>query len=103
MTTTLMLTRNWGSFVTDRDRKWQIIVDGDVVGSIGKRQSTEVEIAPGEHTLRVKQSDRFLSRERSFEARDEEVVSYGCHSQRLWPMYLASFVKPDLWIVLRRQ
>jgi hypothetical protein len=103
MTTTLRVTRRWAAFFVDRDRKWQIIVDGDVLGSVGRRQATEVAIAPGRHTLRVRQSDRFLSRERSFAARDEEVVNFGCHSQRLWPMYLASLVKPDLWIVLRRE
>jgi hypothetical protein len=103
MTTTLRVTRKWAGFLTDLDRKWQIILDGDVVGSVGRRQTAEVEIAPGTHTLRVKQSDRFLSRERSFGARDEEVIDFGCHSQRLWPMYLASLVKPDLWIVLRRE
>lgn len=103
MTTTLRVTRKWAGYLTDRDRKWQIILDGDVVGSVGRRQTSEVEIAPGHHTLRVKQSDRFLSRERSFDARDEEVVGFGCRSQLFWPMYLVSLVKPDLWIVLRRE
>lgn len=102
MATTLRVTRRWAAFITDHDRKWQIILDGDVVGSVGRRQATEVEIVPGRHRLRVQQSGRFLSRERSFEARDEEVVSFHCHAQRLWPMFLASLVKPDLWIVLRR-
>jgi hypothetical protein len=25
-----------------------------------------------------------------------------CHSQFLWPMYIASLIKPDLWIILRQ-
>lgn len=102
MTTTLKVTRRWAG-LTDRNRNWQVIVDGAVAGSLGKREAAEVEIEPGHHTLRVKQSDRFLSRERSFDAKDEQVVSYACHSQRLWPLYLASLVKPELWIVLRRE
>jgi hypothetical protein len=44
-----------------------------------------------------------LSPERSFEAADEHVVSFRCHSQQYWPMMLASLVKPDLWISLRRE
>lgn len=100
MTTTLRVTRRWAG-LTDRDRKWQIIVT--MPSASGRRQAAEVEIEPGYHTLRVKQSDRFLSRERSFDAKDEEVVNYACHSQRLWPLYIASLVKPDLWIVLRRE
>ena len=45
---------------------------------------------------------RFLSRERSFDAADEQVIRSSCHSQLLWPMYIASLVKPELWITLRR-
>jgi ribosomal protein S19 len=40
--------------------------------------------------------------ERSFDAADEQVVSFWCRSQLIWPMYIASLIKPDLWISLRR-
>jgi hypothetical protein len=39
---------------------------------------------------------------RKFGVADEQVVSFSCHSQLLWPMYVASLIKPDLWIILRR-
>jgi hypothetical protein len=29
-------------------------------------------------------------------------VSFSCHSQLLWPMYLAALIKPDFWIILRQ-
>lgn len=103
MTATLRLSRTWGSFVTDRGNDWQVIVDGIVAGSVGKRQTVEIPVEPGRHRLRVRSSPRFASSERSFEAGDEHVVSFHCHSQRYWPLILASLIKPDLWITLRRE
>jgi hypothetical protein len=102
VTATLQLTRKWGS-VTDRNGKWQILIDGTVAGSIDRQQTVELPVEPGHHTLRVKRSERFLSPERSFDAADEQVVSFWCRSQLLWPMYVASLIKPDLWISLRRE
>ena len=102
MTATLQLTRKWGG-VTDRNGKWQILIDGTVAGSIDRQQTVELPVEPGHHTLRVKRSERFLSPERSFDAADEQVVSFWCRSQLLWPMYVASLIKPDQWISLRRE
>jgi hypothetical protein len=101
MTATLALTRKWGG-VTDRNGKWQILLDDTAVGSIDRQQTVELPVEPGHHTLRVKKSERFLSRERSFDAADEHVVSFWCRSQLLWPLYIASLVKPELWISLRQ-
>ena len=100
MTATLELTRTFGG-ITNRG-KWQILIDGSAVGSIDQKETVELSVEPGQHTLRVKRSERFLSPERSFDAADGQVVRFSCHSQLLWPMYLASLVKPDLWIILRR-
>jgi hypothetical protein len=101
MTATLQLTRKWGS-ITDRG-KWQILIDGTEAGSIDRQQVVELPVEPGHHTLRVKRSERFLSRERSFDAADEQVVRFSCRSQLMWPMYIASLIRPDLWISLRRE
>jgi hypothetical protein len=101
MTATLQLTRKWGS-VTDRG-KWRILLDGTTAGSIDRQETVELPIEPGHHTLRVKRSDRFASRERSFDAADGQHVRFWCRSQLIWPMYVASLVKPDLWISLRRE
>lgn len=100
MATTLKLTRRWGS-VTDRG-KWQIILDGEAAGSIAKSETVEIPVEPGRHTLRVKRSQRFLSKERSFEARDGDLVSFSCRSTMLWPQYIAALAKPDLWISLKQ-
>lgn len=103
MTATLHVSRVWGSFVTDLDRDWQVIVDGDVAGSVAKRKTVEIPVEPGRHTVRVQQSPRFKSPERSFEADDEHVVSFRCHSQRYWPLMLASLIKPSLMISLHQE
>ena len=100
MTATLQLTRTFGG-ITNRG-KWQILIDGTAVGSIDQKETVELPLEPGHHTLRVRRSERFLSRERSFAAADEQVIRFSCHSQLLWPMYIASLVKAELWITLRR-
>ncbi len=101
MSASLQLTRKWGG-LTDRNGKWQILIDGTAVGSIDRQQTVELPVEPGHHTLRVEHSKRFQSRERSFDVRDEEVASFWCRSQLMWPMYIASLVNPELWITLRR-
>ena len=100
MTATLQLTRTFGGITNSG--KWQILIDGTAVSSIDQKETIELPVEPGHHTLRVKRSERFLSRERSFDAVGEQVVSFSCHSQFLWPMYIASLIKPDLWIILRQ-
>jgi hypothetical protein len=100
MTATLTLTRKWGG-ITDRG-KWQVLLDGAAAGSIDRQQTVELPVEPGHHTLRVKRSGRFASRERSFDAADGQDVRFWCRSQLLWPMYIASLVNPDLWISLRQ-
>ena len=101
MTASLQLTRTWAA-LTDRG-KWQILIDGTAVGSIDQKETIELPAEPGHHTLRVKRSDRFLSRERSFDAADGQEIRFFCHSARYWPLILAAIVRPDLWITLRRE
>jgi hypothetical protein len=100
MTATLQLTRTWAA-LTDRG-KWQILIDGTAAGSIDRKETVELPVEPGHHTLRVRRSERFGSPERSFEAADEQEIRFSCHSARYWPLMLASLIKPDLWISLRR-
>jgi hypothetical protein len=102
MTAELRLSRQWGSFIV-RGRSWQVIVDGKAVGSIDHRQTIELPVAPGEHTLRVKASERYISPERRFEAADGQAVNFRCHGPLVWPMLLVSLIKPDLWITLREE
>jgi len=63
MTATLQPTRTWAA-LTDRG-KWQILLDGTAAGSIDRKETVELPVEPGHHTLRVERSQRFLSPERS--------------------------------------
>ena len=108
MTATLTLTRTRfgigvGPWIDKMAGEWQVIVDGTVAGSIAPQEAVEVPVEPGHHTLRVKKSNRYHSPERSFEAVDEENVSFRCRAAMLWPQWVAALVKPDLWISLRQE
>ena len=77
-------------------------IDGVVVGAIANRETVEVAVEPGHHTLRLG-SGRHRSAERSFDVGRDEVVGFRCHGPMFWPMFLAALVNPNLWISLRRQ
>jgi ABC-type transport system involved in multi-copper enzyme maturation permease subunit len=98
-TATLALSRRWGG-LSDRNREWQIELDGNVVGSIAAQKTVELSVEPGHHTLHLR-SGRHVSPQRAFDAADGQVVRFSCHAPKLWPIYLAALVKPDLWISLR--
>ena len=99
-TATLRLTRGWGGGI-DRNREWQIIIDGTVAGSIARRQTVELAVPPGHHTLLLRWH-RHSSAARSFNASEGRVSNFSCRGAFLWPMYVAALIKPDLWIFLRQ-
>jgi hypothetical protein len=39
----------------------------------------------------------------NFDAADGDVVSFRCHGARIWPLYVASIVVPNLAIALKRE
>jgi hypothetical protein len=98
---TLKLSRKWGGLI-DRNREWQVEIDGKSVGHIASRQTVEVSVEPGRHTLRLS-THRHFSPERSFQASGGQVVSFRCRAATLWPLYVAALVKPDLWISLKQE
>jgi hypothetical protein len=95
---TLRLSRRWGG--TGNDREWGMEIDGSVVGSIAYRQTVELPIEPGHHTLRLSGGGH-VSPLRSFDTADGDVVSFRCRSALVWPVMVAALVKPDLWISLK--
>ena len=56
----------------------------------------------GHHTLQVKDGSLHQS-ERPFDTADGEIVNFRCYGGRTWPIYLASLVKPDLALTLKRE
>ena len=100
---TVRLVRAWsGIGIGARSEQWNIAIDGIVVGSIDNKETVEVEVAPGHHTLRLG-SGRHRSPERSFDVARDEVAGFSCHGPRFWPLLLAALMNPDLWITLRRE
>jgi hypothetical protein len=100
---TVRLVRMWsGIGIGAQSKQWNIAIDGIVVGSIANRETVDVAVAPGHHSLRLG-SGRRRSAERSFDVAQGEVAAFSCHGPRVWPLLLAALVKNDLWITLRRE
>ena len=101
MPTTLRLIRE-GFGIELRRGRFEILVDGRNTGSLNYGDTVEEPVEPGHHTLRLR-AGRYSSQDRSFDAANDEVVSFRCHGAMVWPRWAASFVKPDLAISLIRQ
>jgi hypothetical protein len=100
---TVRLVRAWsGIGIGARGEEWNIAIDGTAVGSIANRETVEVSVAPGHHTLRLG-SGRHRSTERSFDVAQDEVVGFSCYGPRFWPQLLVALVRNDLWITLRQE
>jgi hypothetical protein len=103
---TLRLSRGYAGnpisgLLSGKNERWNIALDGRVVGQLAYEETVEVSVVPGHHSLRLGQG-RHLSPRRSFDVADGEVVSYRCHGPRFPPVFLAGAIKPDLWIALKR-
>jgi hypothetical protein len=100
---TVRLVRTWsGIGIGGQSEQWNIAIDGVVVGSIANKETVEVAVEPGHHTLRLG-SGRHRSAERSLDVAEDEVVGFRCYGPRVWPMLVAALINPDLWISLRRE
>jgi hypothetical protein len=98
---TLRVIHEPGFGIELRGGRFEILVGAKTVGSVENHQTFETPIEPGRHTIGIRKG-RYSSREQSFEVADGEVVSFRCHGIRIWPLYLASLVVPNLAISLRR-
>ena len=64
---TVRLARTWsGIGIGAQSEQWNIAIDGIVVGSIANKETVEVSVELGHHTLRLG-SGRHRSAERSFD------------------------------------
>lgn len=95
MAATLQLVREENLVMELRCGPFRVVLDGEDVGSIDMHDKIEVPIEAGHYTLQVK-AGRHTSGRHSFDATDGETVSFRCSRARIWPVYLASLVKPDL-------
>jgi hypothetical protein len=80
---------------------YDIVVDGQPVGSIEMNDTFEIPIEPGRHTLQVR-SGRNSSRTQTFDAAESQTVAFRCTGKSFLPIFLASFFVPSLALQLRR-
>jgi hypothetical protein len=80
---------------------YDVVVDGERVGSVEMNDTIEIPVEPGRHTLQVR-NGRNSSSTQNFDAAEGEIVAFRCTGKRLLPIFLASFVVPRLALKLVR-
>ncbi len=101
MPVTLRLTHK-AIGVEVRRGAYDVMVDGQRVGSVEMNDTFETSIEPGRHTLQVR-SGRNSSRIKTFDAADGETVAFRCTGKSILPIFLLSFVLPGLALSLYRE
>ena len=81
---------------------FDVIVDGERVGSVEMNNTIEIPMKAGRHALQVR-SGRNSSGTQTFEAAEGEIVAYRCTGKRFLPIFLASFLFPRLALSLVRE
>ncbi|HEX3839736.1 MAG TPA: hypothetical protein VHU85_02985 [Acidimicrobiales bacterium] len=98
MSATLKLTHK-AIGVEVRRGTFDVVVDGERVGSLEMNDTIEIPIQPGHHTLQVR-NGRNLSRTLTFDAAEDQVVAFRSTGKRFLPVFLLSFVVPSLALSL---
>ncbi|MHB1490485.1 MAG: hypothetical protein ACYCTH_08300 [Cellulomonas sp.] len=81
---------------------YQVELDGKSVGSLELNETMQAPVEPGRHILHVR-NGRNSSQTKTFDVADGDVVSFRCTGKRFLPLFLASFVLPNLALVLVRE
>ena len=81
---------------------YDVVLDGERVGSLEMNDTIELPIEAGHHTLQVR-NGRNLSRTQAFDAAEGQVVAFRFSGKRFLPLFLASFVVPSLALKLKRE
>jgi hypothetical protein len=101
MSATLKLThKTIGAEV--RRGPYEVMVDGQRVGSVEMNDTIEIPVEPGSHTLQLR-SGRNSSRTKTFEVAEGETASFRCGGKSILPVFLLSFVVPSLALTLHRE
>jgi hypothetical protein len=100
MSATLKLTHK-ATGAEVRRGPYDVVVDGERVGSVEMNHTIEIPVEPGRHTLQVR-NGRNSSSTQTFDAAEEEIVAFRCTGKRLLPIFLASFAVPRLALKLVR-
>jgi hypothetical protein len=81
---------------------YDVVLDGDRVGSVDMNDTFEIPVEPGRHNLQVR-SGRNSSRTVTFDTVDDGRVAFRCTGKSILPIFLASFVIPSLALTLHRE
>ena len=85
-----------------RRAPYDVLLDGERVGSVEMNHTFDTPIEAGRHTLQVR-SGRDSSRTKTFDAADGETVVFRCTGKNLLPIFLLSFAVPSLALTLVRE
>ena len=80
---------------------YDVVVDGERVGSVEMNDTVEIPVEPGRHTLQVRNGRKSSSTE-TFDAAEGEIVAFRCTGKRFLPIFLTSFIDPRLALKLVR-
>jgi hypothetical protein len=61
---------------------YDVVVDGEWVGSVEMNHTIEIPVEPGRHTLQIR-NGRNSSSTQTFDAADEEIVAFRCTGKRV--------------------
>ncbi|MGD0747976.1 MAG: hypothetical protein ABSB68_09220 [Acidimicrobiales bacterium] len=100
MSATLRLTHK-SIGVEVRRGPYDVVVDGQRVGSVEMNDTMETPVEPGRHTLQVRNGRKSSSAD-TFDAAEGEIVAFRCTGKRFLPIFLASFIVPRLALTLVR-
>ena len=100
MLATLTLTHKAIGAEVRRD-PYDVLLDGERVGSVKMNDTIQIPLEPRRHTLQVR-NGRKSSRTETFDAAEGEIVAFRCTGKRFLPIFLASFVAPRLALKLVR-
>ncbi len=101
MAATLKLTHR-AIGVEVRRGTYDVVLDGERVGSLELNDPIEISVEPGPHTLQVR-NGRNSSRTLTFDAAEGETVAFRCSGKRFLPIFLVSFIAPSLALSLHRE
>jgi hypothetical protein len=102
MSSTVKLERAPVRIAELRRKRFEILLDGKLVGSIDRNQTVELPVEPGSHTLQVR-TGRYSSHTRSFDSTEGTNIHFRCNGAILWPQYVASLFVPTIGLKLKRE
>jgi hypothetical protein len=85
-----------------RRGNYDVVVDGERVGSVEMNDAIELPVEPGRHTVQVRDGRKSSSTE-TFDAAEAGIVAFRCTGKRFLPIFLASFIVPRLALKLVRE